>query len=429
MEHLRMEDQGMDSLFIDHDRCIGCVRCMMACPTKAVRVRQRKAVILDDLCIDCGVCVTACERGAIVPRIDTFEDLSRKFKVKIALPSPVLYSQFGGNILPNDILRALKAVGFDDVCDEAYICEVVGFLIERYTSEHKTAGLPFISSLCPVVIRLIQKRFHDLIPLIIPIEAPREVAARELKQRYAKKLGVSEEEIAVVYITPCSAKINAIKVPPTRKRSHLDSAIAIKEVYGLIVRELMEMKDRELVDEEFYLRASGAGFSWAMSGGEIAEFGFTSSIAVSGIRNVIRILEDIDRGRFKNLDCIALRACEEGCLGGNLTVENRYIAKMKLLRLVEMFGKSPRFDKEKLLQAYKEHSTFEREPHAIKSVPIDTRRDSAITKLNQVSDLMRGLGKIDCGACGSPDCRTFAEDVVCEQALAEQCPFWTGSKP
>lgn len=400
---------------------------MHACPTRAIRVKNGTALILDDLCIDCGECVTACERGAIVPLIDTFKEMFKKFKVKIALPSPVIYTQFDEDVLPNDVLVALRRIGFDFVCDEAYICEMTSFVIERYFKEHLSGG-PFISSVCPVIIRLIQKRFHDLIPAIIPIESPREIAARELKQRYSKKLNLNEDEIGVIYITPCSAKINSIKDHPTKRRSYIDGAIGINEVYRLIAGELRDIREGKSDDDEVYARASGIGISWAMSGGEISSFDCTGCVAVPGIKNVIKILDGIERGMFHDIHYFELRACEEGCIGGNLNVDDRYIARMKLLRLVDMFGKIPRFDRAKMMLTYKDYFPFEKEPDPIFDAPIDDRREAAIEKLNRINELYSRLKKIDCGACGSPDCRTFAEDVVRGISSLQQCIFMEGEE-
>ena len=43
----------------DPGKCIGCVACSQACPTKAIRVRNDLAAIDDELCIDCGTCIEA----------------------------------------------------------------------------------------------------------------------------------------------------------------------------------------------------------------------------------------------------------------------------------------------------------------------------------------------------------------------------------
>jgi len=51
---------------IDHDRCTGCGWCVQQCPTQAVDLIARKAVIVRPSdCTFCDVCEQACPVGAI----------------------------------------------------------------------------------------------------------------------------------------------------------------------------------------------------------------------------------------------------------------------------------------------------------------------------------------------------------------------------
>ena len=79
--------QYFHSIRIDADKCDGRMKCMRACPTQAIRVRNGKAVILEEKTIDCGECITVCPNGAIVPLTDPFGELG-KFKYTVAIPSP-----------------------------------------------------------------------------------------------------------------------------------------------------------------------------------------------------------------------------------------------------------------------------------------------------------------------------------------------------
>lgn len=56
-------------------------------------------------------------------------------------------------------------------------------------------------------------------------------------------------------------------------------------------------------------------------------------LAADGIENVIRVLEDLEDEKFSNLSFIELNACDGGCVGGVLTVENPYVAQAKLKKL------------------------------------------------------------------------------------------------
>jgi Na+-translocating ferredoxin:NAD+ oxidoreductase RNF subunit RnfB len=43
--------------------------------------------------------------------------------------------------------------------------------------------------------------------------------------------------------------------------------------------------------------------------------------------------------------------------------------------------------------------------------------------MGELERIVRELPGLDCGACGSPTCRTHAEDVVCGRAIETDCVF------
>jgi Fe-S-cluster-containing hydrogenase component 2 len=93
------------------ERCKARMKCLHLCPTEAIRVRKGKVTFLNDLCIDCGECITACSQDVFVPKSEEKEDFN-SFAYQIAIPSPVLYAQFGPDVHPPVIHRALKNIGF-----------------------------------------------------------------------------------------------------------------------------------------------------------------------------------------------------------------------------------------------------------------------------------------------------------------------------
>lgn len=44
-------------------------------------------------------------------------------------------------------------------------------------------------------------------------------------------------------------------------------------------------------------------------------------------------------------------------------------------------------------------------------------------KMEQIRRITESLPCIDCGACGSPSCRVFAEDIVAGRAEPDMCVF------
>jgi len=238
-------NQYFHSIRIDTEKCSGRMKCMRVCPTQAIRIRNGKATIIEERCIDCGECITVCPNGAIVPLTDPFGELS-KFRHTVAIPSPALYAQFGREILPDKILSGLKKLGFDDAFDLAFTCGEVSFSIQEYLREYK-GPKPLISNACPTIVRLIQVKYPGLIDQIIPINTPREIAARDIKKKKSKQYGLKEKEIGTFYLTPCPVKMISIRQPAEKGKSHLDGAI-LSGIYMAPFSQLWKVWKKEATE-------------------------------------------------------------------------------------------------------------------------------------------------------------------------------------
>jgi len=408
------------ALRIDESRCNGCVECIKACPAKAIRVRGGVARVLPERCIDCGECFRVCPRRAIIPVTTTYMDLTR-FKYKVVLPSPALYSQFGPNTMPESVLGALLELGFDHAYDKAFTCELVFSDVKKFIEENYS-GDPFISPVCPAVTRLIQLMFPDLTELILPFRAPREIAAKAIKFDVHKRLGIEENEIGVIHITPCLAKLAAMANPPTEERSFLDGALGISEVYGSLLGALKDSRT-EKRDQPLH-RSSGAGINFGRSGGEVAALGIEASLAVSGVKETFNILKAVERGKLKDIKYLECQICPGGCIGGPLTVQNRYIASNTISSLVKIFGRKLKV--EEMTNLEEDEKSYFRlsskiRPQAIPALDSDT--SLAIGKMRLREQISRSLPGKNCAACGAPDCKTLADDIVRGHASIEDCIF------
>jgi iron only hydrogenase large subunit-like protein len=412
------------SIRIESGRCTGRMACLRACPTEAIRVRGGKAQILEDRCIDCGECARVCPHNAIVPCTSSFTDFSR-FKYTVALPSPVLYGQFRKDVVPRKILAGLKSIGFDDAADVACATEAVSIAVEEYLA-HYRGPLPLLSPFCPAVVRLVQVRYPGLIELLIPIESPMEIAAREIKRKKARELGLRHQEIGVIYLTPCPVKMVAIKEPPRKKVSYLDGAIAISEIYHPLLSAMagLDGGDREEG------AVTGMGLGWPVIGGQVASLKAESSLAVGGLADVARILEEIERGKLSDVQYVECQACPQGCCGGSLTVDNPYVTRANVLRLVNRFGGKPCQDRNTVKALYdKDYFSLPGTIPPRPSAPLDKEISRAIEKRRRIQDVYETLPHIDCGACGSPTCFSFAEDVVLERVRFQDCVVLSARQP
>ncbi|MBE5967636.1 MAG: 4Fe-4S dicluster domain-containing protein [Lachnospiraceae bacterium] len=399
------------SVHLKEELCMGCINCIKRCPTQAIRVRNGKAVITKEFCIDCGECIRICPHHAKEAIYDSLE-IMKQYEYTVALPAPSLYGQFNHLDDVNIVLTALKKMGFDDVYEVSGAAELVSEISRSYVENHKDKW-PVISTACPTVVRLIQVRFPNLIEHLLPLSAPVDLAAFLASRAAMKKTGLPREKIGILFISPCPAKVTAVKSPIGIDHSEIDGVLAMKEIYPKL---LPFMKDS--IDQVENLSISGRiGISWGATGGEAGGLLSESYLAADGIENVIRVLEDLEDSKLDQLEFIELNACAGGCVGGVLTVENPYAAKVKLKRLRKYLPVAcSHLENEILEEAFWNHE--------VRYEPVfkigNTMRES-IENLTRVESLCKKFPKLDCGSCGAPTCKALAEDIVRGVAKEEDC--------
>ncbi|NLM48096.1 MAG: 4Fe-4S binding protein [Epulopiscium sp.] len=409
----------LHSVTLQEDKCVGCTDCIKRCPTEAIRVRHGKAKIIDERCIDCGLCIKVCRNRAKKAMTDKLDCLS-EYKYKVAIPAPTLYAQFKDIYDVNVILTGLKQLGFDEVFEVSRAAEIV---TEESKKLLKSSNLkkPVISSACPVIIRLIQIRFPELIEHILPVISPMEVAARIVKNDLIKR-GIDEKDIGVFFISPCAAKATNARNPIGIEKSHVDKVLSIKEVYKKLAGTLKRLDKIENLRTSSY-----DGIRWAMSGGEGKGLEIDNFIAVDGIENVIKVLEEVENGKLVNVDFIEGLACTGGCLGGPLTVENSFVAKNKLKKVLKNTLEEKAGDCANL---HTEDITlfWNKEVLSKPVMSLDEDMNIAIKKMEELERIYEQLPQIDCGSCGAPNCWALAEDIVRNNANIEDCIFMLRKK-
>jgi ferredoxin len=410
------------SISIDVERCVGCAACMRACPMEAIRIRRDgKALIKPHLCIDCGECVRVCSSKAVVVLTDPISSI-HAYRYRIAVPEASLYGQFAPSVLPNDILCGLLDLGFSEVYEAALAAERFSLLLREYVGQYD-GPRPLITSLCPVVVRLMRMRFPELLDRVIPIDSSIEMDVRGLKLQRSRELGIPVEQIGAFYLAGCPARITNIHSPHTGGRTYLDGAISIAEIY----KELMfAIKKRQRGGPQSCRlhRSSGLGILWGTLGGEIGALGLKNAFAVSDIKHLIRVIEEIDNQKLSNIDFVECRACYGGCTGGPLLPDNPYMARAKVQMLSRMFSEELYCDEgwgRENFERHREH--FGRRLSPLPTYGLDPEPAKAIEKLARRAEILRQLPGIDCGICGAPSCKALADDIVRGEASIVYCLF------
>ncbi len=406
-------DKFYHSVRLDAELCKGCINCIKRCPTEAIRVRGGKAQINSKFCIDCGECIRVCPHHAKHAVYDKLEAM-KQYQYTVALPAPTLYSQFNNLDDVNIVLNALLLMGFDDVFEVSAAAEMVSEATREYLESHRES-LPVISTACPSVVRLIRVRFPNLIPHMLPLNPPVEVAAALAAKHAVEKTGLPRNQIGIFFISPCPSKVTYAKAPLGTEKSQVDRVLAIKDVYPKLLSRMKAVRD----DCQDIGKAGKIGISWGRSGGEASGLFTENYLAADGIENVIRVLEDLEDQKFTNLKFVELNACPGGCVGGVLTVENPYVAEVKLNRLRKYLPVTRSHVEEEGQQVIPWTTGVQYEP----VFRLGNTMMESFSRLNQVERLCKKLPGLDCGSCGAPTCKALAEDIVRGEAVETDCVY------
>lgn len=161
----------------------------------------------------------------------------------------------------------------------------------------------------------------------------------------------------------------------------------------------------------------------AISNGESKSLGIENHLAVDGIQNVIRVLEEIENNKLTDLDFFEGLCCSGGCVGGPLVFENGYVAKNRIRHLAKGIKTETLSALE--IEKVKEEIYWRIDEEIIEKpvMKLDDDIAVAIRKLEEMERIVERLPGLDCGSCGSPSCRTLAEDIVRGNASELDCIF------
>lgn len=403
---------------IDEAKCVGCIHCMRVCPTEAIRIREGKATIIQERCIDCGQCMRACPAKAFYIKQNDLKMLEN-FKYRIALFPAVMIGQFPDKITEEQIYQAMLLLGFTHLMEVEQPIKLLIDLTREYLQENQLSKT-CISAFCPAVVRLIQIKYPSLVDNIIPLKAPHDLAAHFILQSLMSQ-GVRKEEIGIFYITPCAAKIAAVKSPVGDQPSMVDGVISMSDFYNKVRQAIPREEGGNTTLQRRHLTREG--ILWSTSRGESSRFG-NRAIAIDGIHSVVKFLDRLENDEVKGFDFLEMRACDQSCAGGILLTGNRFTTTERLEQRSKNYPSYREKDLDKnlnkkdlteclMIDEIKPHNAFR----------LDDDIGKAMEKMSKAQRIICFLPGIDCGACGAPNCQALAEDMVQGKAKMSDCVF------
>lgn len=204
-----MANQSFESLVYTNDNCVGCNKCISACPVltanRAVEEKGKNKIIVDgSQCISCGACFDACAHNARSYNDDTerfFEDLKKGERISLLL-APAFLANYPREYAT--VLGGLKKLGVNRIISISFGADITTWGYVKYITEHNFTG--GVSQPCPAVVGYIEKYLPELIPNLMPVHSPMMCGAI-----YVKKYMKVADKLA--FISPCIAKKNEIDDP------------------------------------------------------------------------------------------------------------------------------------------------------------------------------------------------------------------------
>ncbi|MCK7477073.1 MAG: hypothetical protein M0C28_05820 [Candidatus Moduliflexus flocculans] len=348
-----------------------------ACPTRAIRVEDGKARSSTELCIDCAECLRVAPTRPLRPHMTSFASLGR-LRIQSGHPLDRALRPARADHRPQRDPVGAAAGRVRRGHDLSSICEPTA---PRPRSTSTSTPGPGRSSPrpVPVVVRSIQRRYPTLCGQILPIEPPREIAAKILRTILPKSLGIPrrEDRHHPHHALPGQDGVHQQPGHPGQvlpRRGHLDPGHLPPDPPGPAQERGGRPRLRHLFPETLF---SGIGMGWPLSGGETRGLKSHRAVAVSGIRDTMRVLDEVEGGLLQDIDVLECTVCPDGCVGGPLGVEDRFLAKSRVLRARRRGRRARRRRPEGRQPALPQELPVVRPPRVARPNPGPSTRDPA----------------------------------------------------
>lgn len=386
-----------DALISQTNDCRSCYKCIRACPNKAIAFSDGRASIVAEDCIYCGRCFLACPQGCKKIRDDASLALSliRQGDCYASI-APSFISSFP-EIGLQGMREGLAKLGFSGVEETAVGAKLVKDEYERLLESSPDV---LISSCCPSLNLLIQKRFPELLPYLAKVPSPMEAHCRILKE--------SHPGCSVVFIGPCIAK----KVEKDCGSGSPDCVLTFLELEKLLKEKGIALEKRGQSKQANSLTRLFPSEGGILKSMKKKKQGF-SYFALSGASNCIKALEEVSSRKIHNA-FLELSICPGSCLGGPAAASSHAGPLGSLLELSSFAGEED--FPAKALPAREMRKEF-----------LDLHKETRPISEEEIEEVLRKIGKaskkdeLNCSCCGYPSCREKAKAVILGKANLEMC--------
>lgn len=428
------------SLVYTNDKCIGCNKCINACPAMGACMSvdtasdegklERRIDVNGNYCVSCGACIDACVHDAREFYDDTerfFEDLKKGEKISL-LVAPAFLANYPREY--GSVLGGLKKLGARRIISISFGADITTWGYLNYIAEHNYLG--GISQPCPAVVRYIEDYTPELLPKLFPVQSPLMCGAI-----YARKeLGITDK---LAFISPCIAKKLEIDDPNNK------GLVQYNVTFDHLMKYVKEHKisGPNATDEIEY----GLGSIYPTPGGlkENVFWFLGDDVAIRQIEGEKRMYEWLQKNkdRIKNgktpfLFIDALN-CENGCICGTAVDPKKSEtddALYNLLKIKEDSKKAKKGDawsrpdtpKKRLKNFNKQFKNLKLEDYLRKYTDRSGTASYENPNNQQLDEIFRSMRKmtresrqINCTCCGYETCAEMAKAIHNGFNVKENC--------
>ncbi|MDD2270821.1 MAG: sigma 54-interacting transcriptional regulator [Desulfuromonadaceae bacterium] len=399
----------MEPIITYKERCRRCYSCVRSCPVKAIKVDGGFAQIIYDRCIGCGNCLSCPQKAkVIVDRMALTQEM-------LASGAPVVavlgcsFPAFFHDLLPGQLVAALKSLGFCEVHEGAYGAKMIA---DNYRSALGSSNRPLISSHCSAVVDLIERHYPALVPNIMPVVSPMIAMGRFIKS-------VLGEETRVIYVSTCIAAKFEIQGEASRA---IDVVLTYQEIDKLFKNR--DITPANMAERPFDGVDPGSGRFFTLTGGPLkvfdieTDFQDNETISAEGEAHTIGIIRDLAAGRITPA-FVDLRFCDGGCVDGPARdKELNHFFKRKLI-LCHNSAQLP-YDTASHYRSNASMPDMGRS-YSDKMVKLPTPGKDDIKRILYSTNKFTQGDELNCRACGYNSCREHAVAVFQGFADIQMC--------
>ncbi len=398
------------------ENCTLCYACIRVCPSKALKIEDEHAVVIENRCIGCGHCTTACSFDALhYHQSQTeVEQILQENETVIAICAPSIAGEFEDISSRRNFVGMIKSLGFKYVCEVSFGADLVGHKYKELIENFK--GKYYISTNCPAVTSYVEKYHPDTINNLAPLVTPMVATAKAVRQMYGA-------EARVVYIGPCTAaKMEAKRFTGDEA---IDAVLTFVELRELFTQRKITENTVEYAHFDAPRGAKGALFP--ISGGLFQAVGLRNDmlsgrvICTEGRFNFIEAIKEFENlhALKKHLD---LFYCDGGCTMGPGTSKGG----QKFYRRSLVIAYTKKQLEELHTEQWKEQVAQHLKLDLSRTFQSDDQRLGTPSQA-EIQKVLQKLGKTNeedhmgCGACGYSSCSEFAAAVSQGLASPDMC--------